>query len=68
MLVAQSFNINHDADAAPPCGYYRSHKLELSVVNKLSRHWSMQVGMFYSPAGQNALVQKGVSVSLWTQD
>jgi hypothetical protein len=68
MLMAQSFNIVSAGDAAPPYGYYRSHKLELSVVNKLSRHWSMQVGMFYSPAGQNALVEKGVSVSLWTQD
>ncbi|HEY4941962.1 MAG TPA: hypothetical protein VII56_11105 [Rhizomicrobium sp.] len=68
MVMAQSFNIVSAGDAAAPYTYYRSHKLELSVVEKLSRHWSLQVGAFYSPAGQNALVERGVSVSLWTQD
>ena len=68
MLMAQSFNIVSAGDAAPPYTYYRSHKLELSLVSKLSRHWSLQVGAFYSPAGQNALVEKGIAMSLWTQD
>lgn len=68
MVMAQSFNIVSAGDAAAPYTYYRSHKLELSVVEKLSRHWSLQLGAFYSPAGQNALVERGVSVSLWTQD
>jgi hypothetical protein len=35
---------------------------------KLSRHWSLQLGAFYSPAGQNALVERGLAISLWTQD
>lgn len=68
MVMAQSFNIVSAGDAKPPYTYYRSHKLELSLVQKLSRHWSLQVGAFYSPAGQNALVEHGVQVSLWTQD
>ena len=68
MLMAQSFNIVSAGDAVAPYTYYRTHKLELSIVNKLSRHWSLQFGAFYSPAGQNALVEKGISVSLWTQD
>jgi hypothetical protein len=68
MLMAQSFNIVSAGDARPPYTYYRSHKFELSLVQKLSRHWSMQIGAFTSPAGQNALVERGVQVSLWTQD
>ncbi|HEX4302453.1 MAG TPA: hypothetical protein VHZ78_06655 [Rhizomicrobium sp.] len=68
MVMAQSFNIFSAGDAVAPYTYYRSHKLELSVVNRLSRHWSLQVGAFFSPAGQNALDEKGISVSLWTQD
>lgn len=68
MVMAQSFNIISAGDARPPYTYYRSHKIELSLVQKLSRHWSLQLGAFYSPAGQNALVERGVQVSLWTQD
>jgi hypothetical protein len=68
MVMAQSFNIVSAGDARPPYTYYRSHKVEVSLVQKLSRHWSLQLGAFYSPAGQNALVERGVQVSLWTQD
>lgn len=68
MVMAQSFNIVSAGDARPPYGYYRTHKIELSVVQKLSRHWSLQVGTFFSPAGQNALDEKGITMSLWTQD
>ncbi|HEY0302362.1 MAG TPA: hypothetical protein VGC36_13540, partial [Rhizomicrobium sp.] len=68
MVMAQSFNTISAGDAAARYTYYRTHKFELSVVQKLSRHWSLQTGAFYSPAGQNALVEKGVIVSLWTQD
>jgi len=68
MVMAQSFNIVSAGDAKPPYTYYRSHKIEVSLVQKLSRHWSLQVGAFVSPAGQNALVERGVQVSLWTQD
>jgi hypothetical protein len=68
MIMAQSFNIISGGDAVAPYSYYRTHKVEFSVVEKLSRHWVLQTGVFYSPAGQNALVEKGVSVVLWTQD
>jgi len=67
MVMAQSFNVVSAGDALPPYGFYRTHKLEFSVVQRLSRHWSLQSGVFFSPAGQNALVERGVSVTLWTQ-
>jgi cellulose synthase/poly-beta-1,6-N-acetylglucosamine synthase-like glycosyltransferase len=67
MVVLQSFNTFAGGDAMAPYSYYRTHKLELSIVERLSRHWSLQTSAFYSPAGQNALVERGISVSLWTQ-
>jgi hypothetical protein len=67
MIMAQSFNTFAGGDSIAPYSYYRAHKLELSVVERLSRHWSLQTSAFYSPAGQNALVERGISVSLWTQ-
>jgi len=68
MVMAQSFNVVSSGNARPPFTYYRSHKVEMSLVERLSRHWSLQLGGYLSPAGQNALVEKGISVVLWTQD
>lgn len=67
MVMAQSFNVVSGGDARPPFTYYRSHKVELSLVERLSRHWLLQLGAFVSPAGQNALDEKGLSLVLWTQ-
>jgi hypothetical protein len=68
MVMAQSFNVISSGNAQPPFAYYRSHKVELSLVERISRHWSLQLGGYLSPAGQNALVEKGLSLVLWTQD
>jgi len=68
MVMAQSFNTISSGNARPPFAYYRSHKVELSLVERISRHWSLQLGGYLSPAGQNALVEKGLSLVLWTQD
>jgi hypothetical protein len=65
MVLAQSFNVIAGGDSRPPYGYYRSHKLQLSVVQHLWRHLSIQVGGFVSPLGQNALKEQGLSVALW---
>jgi hypothetical protein len=68
MIMAQSFNVISSGAAHPPFVSYRSHKVELSLVERISRHWSLQLGGYLSPAGQNALVEKGLSLVLWTQD
>jgi len=68
LVMAQSFNVISSGNARPPFSYYRSHKVELSLVERISRHWSLQLGGYLSPAGQNALVEKGLSIVLWTQD
>jgi len=68
MVMAQSFNVISGGNARPPFAYYRAHKVELSLVERVSRHWSLQLGGYLSPSGQNALVEKGLSLVLWTQD
>jgi hypothetical protein len=67
MAMLQSFNLigagGGSGDSYP---YFRSHKLEVSLVRKLSARYSLQAGAFFSPAGQNALVEQGLCLSLWT--
>lgn len=65
MLMLQSFNTIGGGAAEPPYTDYRMHKLELSVIRRLSGRWSLQTGAFVSPAGRNSLVEQGVVVSLW---
>jgi protein XagA len=65
LVMAQSFNTISGGDARPPYTYYRTHKLELSAVYCFSPRWSVQLGGFVSPAGQNALVERGISTALW---
>jgi hypothetical protein len=64
-VLLQSFNIIAGGDARPPYTYYRSHKLELSWVTDLGHGISIQSGSYFSPAGQNALDEKGAQISLW---
>jgi hypothetical protein len=67
MIMVQGFNTFGGGERNAHFSRYRMHKLEFSVVQRLSRHWSLQASVFYSPAGQNALRERGFSVSLWTQ-
>ncbi len=63
--MLQSFNIIAEGDARAPYTYYRLHKVALSVVTPLKGGFSIQSGSFFSPAGQNALAEKGLFVALW---
>ena len=65
LLMAQSFNVI-SGPATPPYVYFRSHKLEASLAYKLSKHFTLQGGAFFSPAGQSALDERGLCLSLWT--
>ena len=66
MVMLQNFNIV-SGKAGAPYTSYRTHKLEFSIVQKLTEHWSLQSSAFLSPAGQNALDEQGMSIALWTQ-
>ena len=65
MVMLQNFNTISAGDAVPPYTYFRTHKIELSLVRNVTRHWSVQIGGFISPAGQNSLVEQGASLALW---
>lgn len=67
MVMLQSFNLFSAGSAAAPYIYFRSHKVELSWVRRLTDRFSLQAGAFFSPAGQNALVEQGLVLALWTR-
>jgi hypothetical protein len=65
MIMLQNFNVVSGGDAEFPYTYFRTHKVELSVVRHLWGNWSVQLGGFVSPLGQNSLVEQGASLALW---
>lgn len=66
-LMVQSFNIVSQGDGRPPYSYYRSHKVEVSVLQRLWRGVYLQSGSYYTPVGQNSLVEKGATAALWVR-
>ena len=67
MVMVQNFNVISGGDAELPYTYFRTHKVEVSVVRNLWGRWSLQLGGFVSPLGQNSLVEQGASLALWTR-
>jgi hypothetical protein len=65
MLMAQSFNLFAGAGATPSYPAFNSHKVQLSWVWRRSQRSLYQLGVFFSPAGNNALEEDGVCLSLW---
>jgi hypothetical protein len=65
--LLQSFNVVSEGAGRPPFDHYRYHKLSLSLIRPIWGRTSLQLGGFVSPAGQNALEEKGVFVSIWTK-
>lgn len=64
-LLLQSFNLF--AAAGHPGGYpaFNSHKLQVSWIYRWSPRTLYQLGAFFSPMGNNALVEQGVAFSIW---
>jgi hypothetical protein len=67
MVMLQGFNIITGAGALSAYPAFRSHKLQLSWVRRLSPRFHVQAGGFFSPAGHNALEEQGAALSLWTR-
>ncbi|HEY2035265.1 MAG TPA: hypothetical protein VGH02_16405 [Rhizomicrobium sp.] len=65
--LIQNFNVISEGGGQPPFVHYRYHKLALSLVRPVWGETSLQLGGFISPAGQNALEEKGIFLSLWTK-
>jgi len=64
MAMAQSFNLI-SGPARPPYQPFRIHKIQFSAVWKVSPSFSLQSGAFFSPAGRNALDERGLVLSVW---
>lgn len=67
MAMIQSFNLVEQGAVEPPYGYFRSHKIQLSAVRRLSQRYWVQAGAYFSPGGQNALDEQGFCLSLWAR-
>jgi protein XagA len=65
LLMFQSFNTIAGGGARPPYEFYRQHKLQASLLQRLGPRWSLQTGVFVSPAGQNIVQEQGVVTQLW---
>jgi hypothetical protein len=64
---AQSFNTISEGAGRSPFVHYRYHKLAVSLVRPVWGKTSLQIGGFVSPAGQNALKEQGIFLSVWTR-
>jgi hypothetical protein len=65
LLLAQSFNLYAGAGRIAAYPAFNSHKLELSWVYRWTPRTLLQLGAFFSPAGNNALVEEGAGISVW---
>lgn len=63
--MGQSFNLISSA-ASPPYRFFRMHKLEMSGVWRMTPGLSLQIGAFFSPMGINALDERGLQISVWS--
>lgn len=64
-FMAQSFNIIAGGDSRLPYRYYRSHKVEFATLQRLWKGVYLESGAYFSPIGQNSLVERGVDASIW---
>jgi len=65
LVMVQGFNIVSGGGAQAPYTSYHEHKLEVSLVQRISERWSLQIGAFVSPAGQNIIVERGLCSAIW---
>jgi hypothetical protein len=65
LAMFKSYNIVSGGGGQAPYTFYRMHKLELSVVCRITNRWSFQIGVFASPLGQNIVAEQGVMSALW---
>jgi hypothetical protein len=67
LLMLQSFNTVAGEGAMPPYQDYRLHKLQASLVQRLTRRWSLQAGYFFAPYGRNIVKETGFVTTVWFQ-
>lgn len=68
LVMIQSFNFLTAGPVQLPYRPYMLSKLQVSLVHRLTRRWSLQPGYFMSLTGRNIVKEAGVVVTLWYQD
>jgi hypothetical protein len=67
LLTVQSFTFMTTGPVRPPYQAYELSKLQVSLVQKVSRRWSFQTGYFMSLFGRNIVKETGMVATLWYQ-
>jgi hypothetical protein len=65
LAMFKSYNIVSGGGGQAPYTFYRMHKLEFSLVQRITSKWSFEIGVFASPLGQNIVAERGVGSALW---
>ena len=65
LVLVQSFNVMTADGVRPPYEPYRLHKLQVSLVQSMTKRWSFQTGYFISIAGRNIVKETGVVTTVW---
>lgn len=65
MVMVQSFNMISNGKAQAPYERYRLHKLQLSLVERVTERWALQGGYFFAPAGRNTVKEQGFVMTIW---
>lgn len=66
LVMLQTFNMI-SGDATGACEGYRLHKLQASLVERITSRWSVQGGYFFAPAGRNIVKEQGLVMTIWYQ-
>lgn len=65
LVMIQSFNTISHGTITAPYVHYRLHKLQASLVEKVTPHWSLQSGYFLALAGRNVVQEQGFVATIW---
>lgn len=67
LVMLQSFSTISGGNALPPDSEFRTVKLEMSTVQRLSPRWSLQLGVFATLDGRNSLNEQGLAAAFWVR-
>jgi hypothetical protein len=65
LVLLQSFVTVSAGGQRRPYEPYRQFKLEASLVHRLTAHWSVQSGYFFTWAGRNTVKESGYAGTIW---
>ncbi len=65
LVMVQNFNMFSHGATGPPYQHYRLHKLQASLVERITPRWSVQSGYFLAFAGRNIVQEQGFLTTIW---